>query len=274
MIDHVIRLDLLQSVLGELVETGTGETVLWCYGEPPFDGGDLISLRVLSGPTAEQTFARGYNLQPPSEIVLTIDATPGKLARMVVNSIPYQHEVAALDTPATVRAALIAAVQTDPEAAFTAVAHADADKLRLVPAALGSIWAARITGPLTADVTLADALVKVTKSRRRVVVNVQAYSKTKTVRGGAAKMTARALAVLESPAAAQALQESTIGIYGMSSPVDLSAIAGAHWETRSAFDLILNIQAVTITPVYQIGQLAGGFTGHTAAHSFNVELAS
>lgn len=276
MIDHVIRLDLLQSTLGSLLSTATGATVAWAYTAPKFDevDGDLVTLRVLSGPTPEQSHARGVGFLPPSEITLTITATAGKLARVVVNRIPYQHEVTDGQTPADVRAALIAAVAEDPEAAFTPVAHADDDKLRLVPNALGSIWQAAITGPLTASVAYGDELVLLTKSRRRMAITVTCYSKNTTVRGGAWRLASRCLAALEDPANALALRDATIGIYGVGSPVDLSAIAGAHWESRVAFDVDLNIEAVTIKPIDRIETVAGSVTATAPATSFTLEISA
>lgn len=273
MIDHVMRLDLLQSTLGDILATATGATVGWSYGEPAFDDivGDLVNLQVLSGPTSEQPFARGVGFLPPSEIVLTITATAGKLARIVVNKIPYQHEVTAGQSPSDVRAALIAAVDADTEARFSAVAHADADKLRLVPDALGSICAASITGPLTATVTYADDLVLLTSSRRRMAVTVTCYSKNTTPRGGAWALAGRCMAALEDPDNARALQDATLGIYGMSAPVNLTAIAGAGWESRVAFDLDLNIEAMTVKPIARITDASVSVAMAGPALNFTVE---
>lgn len=272
MIDHVIRLDLLQSALGSLLGAATGATVAWAYTAPKFDEieGDLVTLRVLSGPTPELAHASGVGFLPPSEITLTVTATVGKLARLVVNRIPYQHEITNGQTPADVRAALIAAIEADPEARFSAVAHADADKLRLVPAALGSIWQAAITGPLTASVAYADDLVTLAKSRRRMAVTVTCYSKNATVRGGAHRLASRCIAALEDASNALTLRDATIGTYAIGSPVDLTAIAGAQWESRVAFDVGLNIEAVTIKPAEQIGTVSA--TVHATAPTFTVEI--
>lgn len=274
MINHVIRLDLLQSTLGTLLANATEATVAWTYGEPSFDdlaGGDLVSLRMLSGPAPDsQSAARGIGFLPPSSITIAITATVGKLARVVVNRIPYEHEIETGESVTDVREALIAAVNEDPEAAFAATSSGA--NLLLTPTALGGIWQASITGPLVASVAYADDLVLLTRSRRRCAVTITCYSKTTTVRAGAWRLASLCLAALEDPDNALALRDATVGVYSIGTPFDLSAIAGTRWESRVAFDVEMNIEAITIKPVAQIGDITGSITASPyTATPFTVE---
>jgi hypothetical protein len=85
-----------------------------------------------------------------------------------------------------------------------------------------------------------------------MLVNVQAYSKGREPRTGAWALLQRALGAVQSEDYVSTMRQFGVGVWTKGVVSDLSAIAGAHWETRASFDLSIAAKAVWVRPVDRV----------------------
>ena len=85
-----------------------------------------------------------------------------------------------------------------------------------------------------------------------MLINVQAYSKSREPRLGAWALIQRALAVVQSEDYVETMRALGVGVWTKGVVTDLTAIAGAHWETRASFDLSIAAKAVWVREVGRI----------------------
>lgn len=257
-----IRLDRLQTGIGLAMEaaygTGAGTpTVSFNYQEQSFEqvsDAGLISLSLVSGPVPFiRSGKRGTLLNAATSIPLTVTvATVGQRYLVRLNDFDYFHDAVGGDTPTTIRDALIAQIEADAYETATASTLAG-DGLTLTADFAGGLRALQISGPITAGAPVPSGdSVLVTEGDQHLLLGIQAFSKGRELHTGAAALIAVALAAFQTESIFQVLRRYEVGIASKTTPTDLSAIAGAHWETRFSFDVTLVARSAWIDPVERI----------------------
>jgi len=248
-----MRVDRLQQGLF-LALAGLGATVLWTHGQVPRSelAGDVLSLSVTAGPAP---WLRGHAhggrvMARVDSLRLTVTAaTEGQRTIARLNEFDYRVDVGADDTVETVRDQLLEQIQDGEAGNITATAQST-DAIDLTADWAGAIWQLAITAELAAsDVVEADAYVEVSSSTETSMVTLQAYSRGREPRDGAVSLLDRARSKLRRRDVQAILERYGLGLWRVGTPVDLSAIAGGDWETRSAVDLTVAAQSVLVEPV-------------------------
>lgn len=252
-----LRLDRIQKALFETLGDACAPTqVAWGYSElawetVPDEG--LISLTMVGGPSPFiLSGKRGKLLNAVDSILITVDAVG--LGRYVarLNDFSYHTDGVVGDTLTTIRDRLVDLINADDLETATA-SPSGGDSLTLAADDLGGLRSLTISGPLTAGAPVLDGRsVLITEGAQNMLVNVQAYSKGREPRDGAWALTQRALAAVQSEDYISIMRHFGVGVWTKGVVSDLSAIAGAHWETRASFDLSLAARAVWVRPVDRI----------------------
>jgi len=248
-----MRVDRLQQGLF-LALAGLGATVLWTHGEVPRSevDGDLLALSVTAGPTEwNRGHAHGGQVQAQVESLrLTVTAaTEGVRTIARLNGFEYRVDVTGEDTVETVRDDLLSQIQAGEDGDVTATA-VSTDAIDLVADWAGAIWQLGITAELAAsNVVEADAYVEVSSTTLTTAVTLQAYSQEREPRDGATALLVKARKALRKREVQAILERYGLGLWRIGTPIDLSAIAGAHWETRSAVDLTIAARSVIVEEV-------------------------
>lgn len=247
------RIDRLQlglvAALAPLVPAGR---VKWQHGEPPLSGlQPFISLSLVSGPMAwDQDHARGSVLLPATSIIVTVTAATVGVRNVIrLNGFDYYRDTVALDTVTTVRDALLALVQAG-EAGFVTATASGVDGILLSGTFLGGLRELQLFGELSSGslVPSGQAIIE-TRGTVQCLVGVQTYAKDKTPRGGALALAHAVQGRLQRVGVSEELSRYGVAVWHKGSVNDLSAVAGAHWETRATVDLTIAMQSVEVEPV-------------------------
>lgn len=270
-----IRLDRLQlslnTILTDALDTGGGgPEVIWAKTEAVWDSftpdSGLVVLDMIAGPQpVHRAGKRGTLLNAVDSIEITItDATVGQRYIVRLNDFDYRTDSVGGDTVTTIRDRLRAAINDDDLETATA-ADLAADGITLSADSLGGMRSLELVGPLTsANKTVDGNSVLVTQGAQLVLVNVQCFSKGREPRNGAWAIQAIVMAAFQSEDFVEELRRFGVGVWNKGPSVDISAIAGAHWETRESFDLTLAAQANWVRPISRVETLTFDFTGDGA----------
>lgn len=258
-----IRLDRLQTAMTEVLDDALGSSIQvgWAYGEAlwnsNFPTAEAVNLTMVGGPSFHNTNgAHGELLIPPTLITTTVDtATVAVRYIVTVNEFDYFYDAIGGDSVDDIRDALVALIVADAESPYTGVATANPGEFTLTPDAIGSIWQMRVTSLMTAVVTLSSQAVVVTRGTRTFTVALGCFSKNRFPRAGAWDIAAKCQAALTSPEHIDIFARYDVGVWGKGVAVDLSDLAGGHWESRVSFDVTLAMQSVFTSTVEQIDQL-------------------
>jgi hypothetical protein len=252
-----LRLDRIQKALFETLADACAPTlVAWGYSElawetVPDEG--LISLTMVGGPSPFiRSGKRGALLNAADSILLTV-ASVG-LGRYLIhlNDFSYYTDGVGGDTLTTIRDRLVDLINADALETATA-SPSGGDSLLLTADELGGLRSLTISGPLTAGAPVLDGRsVLLTEGAQNMLVNVQAYAKGREPRDGAWSLIQRALATVQSEDYVSTMRHFGVGVWTKGVVSDLSAIAGAHWETRVSFDLSIAAKAVWVRPVDRV----------------------
>jgi hypothetical protein len=253
-----LRLDRIQRALFENLSDAVAPVrVAWGYNEQTFESvpdEGLVDLRMIGGPSPFiRSGKRGTLLNAADSITITVDAVEvGKRYIVRLNGFDYRTDAVALDTVTTIRDRLRDAINADELETATAL-DAGADGLTLAADSLGGLRSLQLVGALTSDPpVLNGASVLVVEGTQTMLVNVQAFSKGREPRSGAWAIVQQLLAALQSEDYVEAMRRLGVGVWTKGIATDLSAIAGAHWETRASFDLTVAARAVWVRPISRI----------------------
>lgn len=252
-----VRLDRLQQGLFEALGSVAAD-VVWSYGQVPREqvSSDLLALTLTAGPSLGfRRSRRGRVLQPASSVVVRVAAaTVGRRNIIRLNDFDYFRDTVALDTPTIIRDAMLADVIAG-ETVIVAAADG-ADGIALSAPTLGDMRTLTLFGELNHDPPVfpapPDDTVLVTEGTATHLVTVQAYSKSTEPFDGAWAMCDAALDVLQSEAGVELLGRFGLALWEKGPVINLSAIAGANWETRAAFDLTVAARTVSVEPIQTI----------------------
>ena len=231
----------MQKALFEVLQEGCEPAqVAWSYNEQTFQSfpQEFINLD-LTGPSAGIRQARqGRAIQAIEAVTIEVDSVD-PLVRLVisVNGAEYFEDPQPGDTAQDIRDRFIAQLQQF-EAPSIDVLPAGTNGIELTSTFVGAIISLGVgPGLVLSGVLLAPTAVLLTEATRDFVLSVECYSKGREPRNGAWDLCARALASLEAEDLGFKLDRVGVGMRGRGPTVDLTAIAGAHWESRAAFDV-------------------------------------
>lgn len=255
-----IRLDRLQRGLYRMF-TGIAASVLWAHQEVPREllGATMLKLQLLGGPSRwVRTHAYGTILLPADSVIVAVTAaTVGTRNIVRLNGYDYYRDTQAGDTVTDIRDELLADIQSGEADAVTATEDGD-DGILLKAAYLGGLRRLQLLGELTdsdSAVFSGDAVLE-TIGTCTHLVGIQAFSQATEPRDGATGIIDAALDATRSFAKLEELHRDGVGIWERGEVVPLDDIAGAHWQTRSAFDLTVSAQTVQLEEVEQIESVA------------------
>jgi hypothetical protein len=244
-----VRLDRLQQGVFELLN-GCADVVAWAMGEQPKASGNALSLRML-GYELSQDHARGTLLLPPDSLTIRVtSATVGKRLIARLNAYDYRRDVVVGDTPTTIRNALLGEIQAGELGSVTAAADGS-DGIALTALSLGAIRSLHLVGPgLEAeDLSFSGDAVLVTEGTALFTLALQSFSGGRELRNGAMAVMGTALDRFQSVPRLDALRRFGVSVRGLGNPIDISAIASGHWETRAACEVHLGVKDYSVSPI-------------------------
>jgi hypothetical protein len=252
-----LRLDRLQQGLFEVLAEATGVDVQWSYSQVPGDqlGPSFVTMMMVGGPGPFiRKQKRGRIIQPVDSITLTMGPlVVGKRIGVLLNEFNYFEDVIGGDTPDIVRDRFIAQLNDVNNIEPVTASAGGAGELVLVPDFTGGIVTLGIYGAVTAGVpTLNAGFVNVVTGAQTMLVNIQAFSKEREPRNGAWAIIGQCLAALQSEDLVTKLRRFGVAVWDKTSPIDLSAVDGGHWETRVSFDVTLAARAIWVRPTEAI----------------------
>jgi hypothetical protein len=98
-----------------------------------------------------------------------------------------------------------------------------------------------------------------------MLVSIEAFSKQREPRFGASSIIAQCTAALQTDRHIQILRHEGVGVWDYTTPIDLSAVTGGHWETRKSFDVTLAARGWWVTDVEEIATVSGTVNGEPFA---------
>lgn len=250
-----VRLDRLQRALYEALG-GVADVVGWAYGEQPRGTGSLLVLRLLAGPTPGNVrHARGTPIKPADSIVVRVsDVVEGERVGIILNGFGYRYDVPNGATLGSIRDALLASVVAgETDYGFVTATAVSTDGILLTADFLGGLRSLSLRGSLVSESPVFSGdMVLVTEGTAVMTIGFQAFARDCQPSSGAAAMLGAVLDRFQSVTVADALDEYGLGIWRKGEVVDLTAIAGAHWESRAALEISFAAKSVFVTPVDSI----------------------
>ena len=230
--------------------------VAWSYGEQTFESfpEEFINLE-LTAPSAGIRQARqGRAIQPIESLIVEVNTTD-PLVRLVlsVNGAEYFEDPEPGDTLTTIRDRFVAQLDAFESDNIT-ITTVGANGIGLAANFTGAIISVGAGPGLGFDaIVLGSTAVLLTESTRDFTLNVGCFSKGREPRNGAWDLCARAMASLEAEDLGFLLDRVGVGLRGRGPTVDLTAIAGAHWESRAAFDVDMYQRSKFVRELGEIG---------------------
>jgi hypothetical protein len=251
-----LRLDRMQRALFDVLSEATDTDVHWGYTEPTQEqlADSFVELHIIAGPGPFiRAGSRGRTIRAIDTVPLTVTSVVVDAWYIIrLNGFDYRTAGVSGDTVTDIRDRLVTAIEVDTLETATATTSG-ADTLDLTADSVGGIWSLELVGALSAGtVTYSSGNVLVTEGTQTMLVNVQAFSKSQEPRNGASMLIQQCMAALQSPDLVETFTRYGVGVWGKTNPVDLSAIAGAYWETRASMDITLAVRAIWTRPVETI----------------------
>ncbi len=248
-----VRLDRLGKACFDAL-SGVATEVGWKYGEQNKKGGSLLAMSIGVGPTPKhRQRARSFSYCPASSVTITVDAvTVAARLTIKLNDFSYGTDVVGGDTLTTIRDRLLAKI-LDPTtgeltANVTAVANG-ADAIDLTAVTLGGLRSLFLVGGDLSHggtAVFPGDLVAFTEGTRELTWRLEAFGPkgNHEPRNGAWSIIDQVFDRLEDEDVVATMAELGVGVGAKSSPVDLSGIAGANFETRVASEVQLFTRSV------------------------------
>ncbi len=238
--------ECLQGVLTDAL--GPDVTVKWGRDSVQRDStkASMVSLTTSTGALTKGNWRGRRLLLSPISISFTVtSATIGVLYSLYLNGHPYRHEVTGVETVDDVRDSLLAKVVADSRSPYGAASGASGELIVTGDYAGALFQAEALPAP---DWTIAQGATTVTAIRERpsvTTLTVGSYSKGVDIFDGASDLDARV-----DQALSQQKYQTTFANFGVSlqsrgAPIDISAIAGAGWETRITRDLGIGMRSIS-----------------------------
>ena len=265
MIGAPIRYDRMRRAFFSVLSDALGPdvTVKWSRDSVPRDDtkGDLVAITPAGGLGSNADRAGSFVILSPDTITFTVDtATVGDRYSLYLNHYAYRYDAVALDTPTDIRDALLALAVADTRSPYAATASG-ADGILVTPTSSGDLWQADAL-PSASWTVVQGATNPAVVTQRQMLQNltIGCFSKATNPEDGAHVLDARVRAALRANQYLETWQNEGVAL-GVRGPfADLSAIAGANWETRTSFDLSVGLESVTSELIDDIATISNTIT--------------
>ena len=245
--------ECLQGVLTDAL--GSAVTVKWGRDSVQRDStkASMVSLTTSTGAVVSGNWRGRRLVLSPISISFTVtSATIGTLYSVYLNGFPYRYEVTGVEAVDDVRNALLALVVADARSPYSAAAGG-AGELVITGDYAGALFQAEaLPAP---DWTIAQGATSATAVRERpsvTTLTVGSYSKGVDIFDGASDLDARVNAALSLQQYQTTFADFGVSLQSRGTPTDISAIAGASWETRVSRDIGVGLRSVTTETIESI----------------------
>lgn len=238
--------EALQFVLNDAL--GPDVTVKWGRDSVQRDStkASMVSLTPSTGAVVAGNWRGRRLVLSPISISFTVtSATIGVLYSLYLNGFPYRHEVTGVETVDDVRDALLAKVVADARSPYSAASGA-AGELVVTGDYAGALFQAEALP--AQDWTIAQGATSATAVRERpsvTTLTVGSYSKGVDIFDGASDLDARVNAALSLQQYQTTFTDFGVSLQSRGTPTDISAIAGAGWETRISRDIGIGLRSIS-----------------------------
>lgn len=260
-IGNPIRLDRFQRGLVEFFADVAGLDATWAYQSGLLETmpDAFVNLTMVSGPTLPITFGRGTSFAPATSVLFEVTAVDvGSMVSVRVNGLAYRVQVELGATLESIRDALVAAITADDSGEYTAANGVDPAQWVLTPTSFGSVWDFASTGAMTATPTISSSLATLTQGRAVASVAIDVFSRSSSPRAGAWALANRVAVGLALPSVGESFRAWGFGMGAVGPLADLTAIAGAAWQSRVRFPVSFNLQFSVAVPVARIERVEIG----------------
>ena len=254
-----LRFDRIQKAVFDALSP-TADVVGWKYGEQNKEAGSLLTMSIGVGPTPKhRQRARSYTYEVADSITITVGSvTVGDRYVFELNDFSYAEDAIGGDTVTTIRDRLLARVVDadtgELPAHVTAVANgADGiDLTAVIPGGLRSLFL--VGGDLSHGGTavFSGNVVAFTEGTRDLTLRLEAFAQGHEPHDGAWSVFDRVFDQLEDEDVVNAMALLGVGVGAKSAPVDISAIAGSHFESRLAAEVGLTSRSIKFRPRHYI----------------------
>lgn len=274
----MIAFDRLQAGLRQAILAADNTlTVVWSPSEYPEPaGGNLVALRVLSGPDL-----RGYRLEHkhypiPTTVRVTCTNTAGSRGTIFCQGARWHLDVEPGETATEYRDRWVEYLATAGLAVDGEITPVGANAFDIAGTELISLYGFGTFGQVTSTVT-ASTFSDIRSSDARLRIEAQVFSGTRYLRGGAMDTAAKLVAKLGLPAPRAVLNAYGLVHVTTSPVVDLTTIAGPGWESRAAVSVDIGTNIFAAEAVESIETVTGTLTvengtGESITQSFSEEL--
>jgi len=254
-----VRIGRMQAALKAAIAAilGSSPSILWAHAEipRPTSTTDIVRLQMLSGPSHVGTFMdEAVTADLPTSSTVTISAvTIGRRYWIRLNGYDYGHDAAGVEDKDDVRDALIALINaTDAEETATA-SIGGSGVIALSPDVPGGIQTIEVSP--AAQMTIANGgteFIRLVTGERQSTISIQCFAHSEKLTTSAHSMAAQIKAGLDLETVKALLVEAGVSVMSVGDTVDLTAIAGAHFETRAQFDLTIFQKSVLTEQISSI----------------------
>lgn len=261
-ISDPLRLDRLQKGVFSVLEDAMAPAdVGWAYGQAAFEqrGADLVNITMSNGPSYwTQKSVRGLPIQPFDDITIDVTAATADVRDVIsVNCIDYFVDVIA-QTPEQIRDEFIVLLNADAGDPWAVTPGGNPSELVLTPTSFGDVWSIELTGELAAlSQTLSGEIALLTQGTRVFTITIECFSKNRFPRNGAWSLMSKIEGVFEAEEYIQTLDSFGVAVWDKGIATDISAIAGANWESRVTLDVQMAMRSALVRPVDQIETVQG-----------------
>lgn len=259
-----LRLDRLTKGIFSVVNSVVSPaTVGWSYGQSAFEqrGADLVNIQPANGPTMwSQNGKRGRVIVPFDSITLDVTgSTSGTRNVIKSNNIDFFVDGDGVLDAEGIRDAFLTLLNADPtNDPWIAAAGVNPSELVITPNSFGSVFSLEIVGELAAvSQTLSDEAALLTEGTRVWTFTIECFSKDRTLRGGAWSLMSTIEGIFESEEHIETLNSFGVAVWDKGLATDISAIAGANWETRVTLDVQFAMRSAKVEAVDQIETVQG-----------------
>lgn len=278
-INQPLRLDRLQAGVFAVVngQMAPDATVGWSYGQAAFEqvGPDLIDLQLANGPSFwSQKGKRSSTIAPFDDVTIDVTAATDAVRNIVrVNGIDHAVDGDGVLDPEGIRDAMVALLNANPTEGDTwsAAPGVSTSELVLTPSSFGSVFSLELVGELAAtSQTLSGNAARLTTGTRVWTLTIQCFSKNRTPRNGAWALMSEIEGIFEDDDHIETLNSYGVSVWDKGIAADISAIAGANWESRVTLDVQLAMRSAMVKPVDTIETVKATIVTPIVTQSFEV----
>ena len=264
-----VRLDLVERGLFAAMTAAFGPAsppyITWVRQQQAFESvpaAGLVSLALTAGPTPfSNTQRRGTAVEAAASVPYTVTTvTVGVRYGIEVNGFLYYVDSDGSSTATTIRDALVAQIEADPYVSVTA-STLSTDGLTLTADFVGGLMTLAEVGSITRGSPVSSGQsVLVVQGTQAMTISIEAYSKNRTLRDGAASMIAVAESALQTQSIVDLLTQYGMSVGSKSAPIDLSFAVDGAWETRHQFSAQVYTSCLWADPVDTIETVTPAFS--------------